>query len=178
MNIVEYMKRGKNKRKVGFKCDLKKGKAEELLYTVKERVCIKNALPGTHKIVYSYDPERGSGKYLITNELTWEGLKVIKEYFFRWVIDVFFRNAKQQLNIEGACVRGEQGVTIKLLLVSYIDALFHMEIAKLVSANSQSEPISVQSVILNWFKAKKMFSSVIVEGLNNKIKPEPTHRFF
>lgn len=63
-----------------------------------------------------------------------------------------------------------------------------------------------KDLILNWFKAKKMFSSGIVEGLNNKVKltmrksygfrtykyieialyhalgklpePEPTHRFF
>ena len=49
--------------------------------------------------------------------------------------------------MEGACVRSEQGVTITLLLVSFIDSLFHKEIAKLVSKNLQSEPITVQSIV-------------------------------
>ena len=110
-------------------------------------MCVLNALPGRHKIVYSYDPKRKTDKYLITNELTWEGLKVVKEYFHRWTIEEFFRNAKQQLNMEGACVRTEQGVTITLFLLTCIDSLFHMKIAKLVSADSKTGPITVQSVV-------------------------------
>lgn len=70
----------------------------------------------------------------------------MKEYFQRWVIEEFFRNAKQQLNMEGASVRSEQGAAIKLFLVSCVDSLFHMEIAKLVSGHSKSEPITVQSI--------------------------------
>ena len=49
--------------------------------------------------------------------------------------------------MEGACVRSEQGVAITLFLLTCVDSLFHMEIAKLVSANSQSEPITVQSIV-------------------------------
>jgi hypothetical protein len=146
-NIVNFMKKGKNKREIGFKENLSMEKAEKLLYILKERVAILNSFSGKHKIIYSYDPKRESEKYLITNELTWEGIKIVKEYFHRWVIEEFFRNAKQQLNMEGACVRSEQGVTITLLLVSFIDSLFHKEIAKLVSKNLQSEPITVQSIV-------------------------------
>ncbi len=48
--------------------------------------------------------------------------------------------------MEGASVRSEQGAAIKLFLVSCVDSLFHMEIAKLVSKRSKSEPITVQSI--------------------------------
>ena len=71
----------------------------------------------------------------------------MREYFHRWVIEEFFRNAKQQLNMEGACVRSKQGVAITLFLLTCVDSLFHKEIAKLVSENLQTAPITVQSVI-------------------------------
>ena len=162
VNIVIYMKRGKNKRVVGFEGAPESGLEEHLLYTVKERVCTLNALPGKHKVVYSYDPKRKTDKYLITNELTWEGLKVVKEYFHRWVIEEFFRNAKQQLNMEGACVRTEQGVTITLFLLTCIDSLLHMKIVELASANSETGPITVQSIVrLSILENARNFVSLI-----------------
>lgn len=59
----------------------------------------------------------------------------------------FLRNTKQQLNMEGDCVRSKQGVAITLFLLTCVDSLFHKEIAKLVSINSQSGPITVQSIV-------------------------------
>ena len=147
VSIISHMEKVKEVRKIGFLGDLATGKEEKVLYEIKEKTCRIHALPGLHKVIYSYDPERGTEKYLITNELTWEGVKVVKEYFHRWVIEEFFRNAKQQLNMEGACVRSKQGVAITLFLLTCVDSLFHKEIAKLVSANSQSEPITVQSIV-------------------------------
>jgi len=127
-------------RIIGFLGDLATGKEEKILYEIQEKTCRIHALPGLHKVVYSYDPERKTEKYLITNELTWEGVKLVKEYFHRWVIEEFFRNAKQQLNMEGACVRSKQGVAITLFLLTCVDSLFHMQIAKLVSENLQTGP--------------------------------------
>ena len=147
VSIIAHMKKVEKVREIGFLGDLATGKEEKILYEIKEKTCRIHALPGLHKIVYSYDPEKGTEKYLITNELTWEGVKLVKEYFNRWVIEEFFRNAKQQLNMEGACVRSEQGVAITLFLLTCVDSLFHKEIAKLVSVNSKSEPITVQSVV-------------------------------
>jgi len=147
VKILTYVKRRKNKRVIESEGDLETGREERTLYTEKKRVCVLNALPGKHKVVCGYDPKRKTHKYLVTNELTWEGLKVVKEYFHRWTIEEFFRNAKQQLNMEGACVRTEQGVTITLFLLTCIDSLFHMKIAKLVSADSKTGPITVQSVV-------------------------------
>jgi hypothetical protein len=147
-NMADYMNRYvRNSRSIGFVGNLETGKAEKILYEIKEQVLTIHALPGKHKVIYSYDRAKGTEKYLITNALTWEGVKVVREYFCRWVIEEFFRNAKQQLNMEGACVRSEQGVAIKLLLLTCIDSLIHMKIAKLVSENSKSGALTFQSVI-------------------------------
>jgi hypothetical protein len=136
-----------NARNIGFVGNIETGKSEKILYEIKEKVLTIHALPGKHKVIYSCDSAKGTEKYLITNALTWEGVKVVREYFCRWVIEEFFRNAKQQLNMEGACVRSEQGVAIKLLLLTCIDSLIHMKIAKLVSENSKSGALTFQSVI-------------------------------
>ncbi len=147
VSIIAHMQKVQRVRKIGFLGDLATGKEEKVLYEIKEKTCRIHALPGLHKVIYSYDPERGTEKYLITNELTWEGVKLVREYFHRWVIEEFFRNAKQQLNMEGACVRSKQGVAITLFLLTCVDSLFHMQIAKLVSENLQSGPITVQSIV-------------------------------
>ena len=86
----------------------------------------------------------------------------MKEYFHRWVIEEFFRNAKQQLNMEGACVRTEQGVTITLFLLTCIDSLLHMKIVELASANSETGPITVQSIVrLSILENARNFVSLI-----------------
>ena len=53
--------------------------------------------------------------------------KIISAYSNRWVIEEFFRNAKQLTDMEGATIRSEQGVTLALCLVSWIDSLLHLE---------------------------------------------------
>ncbi|MBM3301003.1 MAG: transposase [Deltaproteobacteria bacterium] len=147
VSIVEYMGKVDRVRGIGFVGDLATGRQEKVLYQIKEKSCRIHALAGLHKVVYSVDPKKGTEKYLITNELSWEGVKLVKEYFHRWVIEEFFRNAKQQLNMEGACVRSKQGVAITLFLLTCVDSLFHREIARRVSVSSQSEPITVQSIV-------------------------------
>jgi hypothetical protein len=161
-NVVGVMAQVGNQREIGFVGDVETGKAEKVLYQLKERVCMINALPGQHKVVYSYDPRKGTEKYLITNELSWEGVKVVTEYFHRWAIEEFFRSAKQQLDMEGACVRSKQGVTITLFLVTYIDSLIHSKIAELAAGNSKSGPVTVQSIVrLAELENAERFVSVI-----------------
>lgn len=147
VNITEYMSQESSSRVIGFRGDLENGREEQSLYEVTERIGVPNALPWKHKIVLSRDPKKQTAKYLITNELSWEALKVVTEYFRRWTIEEFFRNAKQQLNMEGACVRSEQGVALTLFLLTCIDSLFHRTIAERVSGDSHAEPITVQSVV-------------------------------
>lgn len=147
MHFDDYFKEFINENKyVGFKVDLESGKPEKSLYEFKRTVIKIHAFAGKHVLIRSYDLERETVKYLITNELTWEGVKILTEYSHRWVIEEFFRNAKQLLNIEGACIRSEQGVTLALFLVTLLDALFHLEIVRRTSLNSQTEPVTVQSI--------------------------------
>jgi len=170
VNIVEVMKGVEGQREIGFVGDRETGKPEKVLYELKERVGVMNALPGQHKVVYSYDPKKKTEKYLITNELSWEGVKVVKEYFHRWAIEEFFRNAKQQLDMEGACVRSKQGVTITLFLVSYIDSLIHSKIAELAAGNSKSGPLTVQSIVrLAELENTERFVSMIKSAEGEKL---------
>ena len=90
------------------------GKKEKVIYHLKISTVRLNSLPGKHRIVQSFDPAKKTTKYLLTNELTWEGIKIVTVYCHRWVIEEFFRNAKQLLDMEGATIRSEQGVTLSL----------------------------------------------------------------
>ena len=49
------------------------------------------------------------------------------QMYLQWRIEEFFRNAKQLTDMEGATIRSEQGVTLALYLVSWIDSLLHYE---------------------------------------------------
>ncbi len=146
---LEEFFRGGSVRRYGFARDLETGQAEKVLYEVQETVVRMHAYAGQHKVVRSLDPRRQTIKYLITDELSWDAVKVITEYLARWVVEEFFRNAKQLLDMEGACVRSKQGVALALFLVTYVDSLLHWEVdqRRRASKNSQSGPVTVQSII-------------------------------
>ncbi len=86
-----------------------------------------NSIFGNHRVVESIDPIKQTTKYLLTDQLTWDAGKILSVYINRWVIEEFFRNAKQLTDMEGATIRSEQGVTLALYLVSWIDSLLHHE---------------------------------------------------
>jgi len=113
--------------KCGFEADKQAGKKEKSLYHTKVITGRLNSIKGKHRIVESIDQRKKSVKYLVTNELHWETTIIISVYSYRWVIEEFFRNAKQLLDMEGATIRSEQGVTLSLCLVSWIDFLLHLE---------------------------------------------------
>ena len=131
----------------GFAADKKLGKEAKVLYCTKIANVLLNAIPGKHRIVQSLDPSKETIKYLLTNELTWESSKIISVYSYRWVIEEFFRNAKQLLDMEGVTVRSEQGITTALCLVFYIDFLLHLENCKSTTENVQREPKTIPSII-------------------------------
>ena len=130
----------------GFAADEKLGKEEKVLYHTKIANVRLNAIPGKHRIVQSFDPSKNTIKYLLTNELTWESSRIISVYSYRWVIEEFFRNAKQLLDMEGVTVRSEQGITTALCLVFYIDFLLHLENCKSTAENVQREPKTIPSI--------------------------------
>jgi hypothetical protein len=134
--------------KCGFAAKIEKGKEEKVLYHTKVITARLNSIAGKHRIVQSIDPAKQTIKYLLTNELTWEATKIISEYSHRWVIEEFFRNAKQLTDMEGATIRSEQGVTLALCLVSWIDSLLHLENYKRSTAGKlPKEPLTVPSII-------------------------------
>ena len=99
-------------------------------------------------IVESHDPASQTFKYLLTDQLTWEATKIIFAYSHRWVIEEFFRNAKQLTDLEGATIRSEQGVTLALCLVSWIDPLLHLENYKQCTAGKLSkESLTIPSIV-------------------------------
>jgi hypothetical protein len=134
--------------KYGFIPDEQTGQSVKTIYSVKIATLRFNSIPGKHRVIRSYCPAKSTVKFLLTNELTWEASKIISSYGNRWIIEEFFRNAKQLTDMEGVTVRSEQGVTIALYLVFYIDFLVHNENYKRSIAGELSKaPLTVPSVI-------------------------------
>ena len=140
-NILTYTK-------CGFIANQKEGKEEKVMYHTKIITGRLNSIAGKHRIVQSIDPTKHTTKYFLTDQLTWEATKIISVYSHRWVIEEFFRNAKQLTDMEGATLRSEQGVTLALCLVSWIDFLFHFENYTQSTAGELSkEPLTIPSIV-------------------------------
>jgi hypothetical protein len=134
--------------KCGFSANKEKGKEEKTIYDAKMITGRLNSIAGKHRIVQSIDPTKATTKYFLTDQLTWEATKIISIYSHRWVIEEFFRNAKQLSDMEGATLRSEQGVTLTLCLVSWLDFLFHFENNRQSTAGELSkEPLTIPSII-------------------------------
>lgn len=147
VEIPKFFKRIIESRMCGFAAKETQGKKEKILYHTKVANVRLNSMVGNHRIIESHDPAKNTTKYLLTNQLTWEATKIISTYSYRWAIEEFFRNAKQLLDMEGVTVRSEQGVTISLCLVSWIDALLHLENWKQCAAGELTkEPLTVPSM--------------------------------
>jgi len=132
----------------GFDRDLETKKPQKTLYHAKTATVRFNAFPGKNRVVQSIDPVMGTTKYLITNQFQFEAAKMISAYSNRWVVEEFFRNAKQLSDKEGATtIRSEQGVTLSLCLVSWIDFLLHHENYKRTAEGSQKESLSIPSIV-------------------------------
>jgi len=134
--------------KCGFAAKESDGKEQKVLYHTKIMTARLNSISGKHRIVQSIDPVKLTTKYLLTNELTWEATKIISAYSNRWVIEEFFRNAKQLTDMEGATIRSEQCVTLSLCLVSWIDILLHFENYKQRTADKlPKESLTIPSIV-------------------------------
>ena len=148
VNITKFFETVHESRNCGFSAVADEGKKEKVLYRTKTANIRLNSIAGKHRVVESFDPATKTAKYLLTDQLTWEAVKIISTYANRWVIEEFFRNAKQLTDMEGATVRSEQGVTISLCLVSWIDSLLHLENWKRsIAGELTKEPLSVPSMV-------------------------------
>ncbi len=148
VTLPEFFKTISMVTKCGFGANKEKGKKAKDIFHTKIATVRLNSIVGKHRIVESIDPAKQTTKYLLTDQLTWEATKIISVYSNRWVIEEFFRNAKQLTDMEGATIRSEQGVTLALSLVSWIDYLFHYENYKQSTAGELSkEPLTIPSIV-------------------------------
>lgn len=131
----------------GFAADIKTGKPAKIVYHTKTITARLNAIPGKHRIVESINPDKQTAKYFLTDQLNWEASRIITVYSYRWAIEEFFRNAKQLLDMEGASVRSEQGVTTTLCLVFCVDFLLHLEHCKSTADDSSRESQTIPAII-------------------------------
>jgi hypothetical protein len=131
----------------GFERDLETGKAAKVLYQAKVTTVRLNALPGKHRVVQSTEVTSDTVKYFLTNQLHWEAVRILAAYANRWAVEEFFRNAKQLSDMEGATIRSEQGVTLALCLVSWLDFLLHHQNVQRTAEGSQPESLSIPSIV-------------------------------
>jgi hypothetical protein len=122
-------------------------KPERTLYQTQSINAYVSALGMKLKLIKSVDVRKGCHKIFVTNELSWDAQKVLEEYSYRWLIEEFFRNAKQLFGFEGASIRSEQGGAIKLFLVSFADLLVSLQLLRSVQ-NSFHKRLPTVSAIL------------------------------
>jgi len=146
VRITEFFKNISTIVSCGFAAE--QHKREKTVYHTKIATLRLNPISGKHRIVESIQVDTGSVKYLLSNELTWESVRILSAYHHRWRIEEFFRNAKQLSDMEGATVRSEQGVTTALCLVSWIDFLLHIESHKRGTAEKLTkESLTIPSIV-------------------------------
>ena len=122
-------------------------KADRTLYETQSINAYVSAFNMKLKLIKSVDVRKGCHKIFVTNELSWSAQKVLEEYSYRWLIEEFFRNAKQLFGLEGASIRSEQGGAIKLFLVSFADLLVSLQLWKSVQNGSHKELPTVSAIL-------------------------------
>jgi SRSO17 transposase len=67
---------------------------------------------GQVRVLISYDNEEFSGfpAYFATDQIRWEGTRILKTYSKRWNIETFFRDSKQNLGLEDYQLRDLWGI--------------------------------------------------------------------
>ena len=148
MPLGDYFKTISTVVACGFERDLETGKPAKVLYQAKVSTIRLNAFPGKHRLVESCDPATQTRKYFLTNQLHWDATKMLTVYSYRWVIEEFFRNAKQLTGMEGAMLRSEQGVTVTLCLVFWLDFLLHrVNHARGTAGTLSQEPLTIPAIV-------------------------------
>lgn len=132
----------------GFARDLETDRPAKVLYHAKVATVRVNAFSGKQRLVESVDPASQTTKYFLTNQLHWDAIKILTVYSYRWVIEEFFRNAKQLTGMEGAMLRSEQGVTLTLCLVFWLDFLLHrVNTARCTAEKLSQEPLTIPAIV-------------------------------
>ena len=122
-------------------------KPERTLYKTQSMNVYVSALKMKLKVIKSVDIRKGCHKIFVTNELSWNTQKVLEEYSYRWMIEEFFRNAKQLFGFEEASIWSEQGGAIKLFLVSFADLLVSLQLWKSAQDGSHKRLPTVSAIL-------------------------------
>ena len=163
--LAEFFQSVSPVTKCGFAQDPETGQPAKVLYHLKIATVYLNAFGGKHRVVESVDPTKATRKYLVSDHLNWDPIKMVSAYSQRWVIEEFFRNAKQLADMEGVSIRSEQGVTLALCLVSWIDFLLHFENYEQSTAGElPKESLTIPSIVRQWqYENLKAFIEKIQE---------------
>ena len=122
-------------------------KPERTLYRTQSTTAYVSAFKMKLKLIKSIDVRTGRYKIFVTNELSWDAQKILSEYSYRWMIEEFFRNAKQLFGLEEASIRSEQGGAIKLFLVSFADLLVSLQLWRSVQVSSHKGLPTVSAIL-------------------------------
>lgn len=114
-------------------------------------------------------PEGGRTKYLVTNDLTLTNQEHVRWYRKRWVIEVFFRDAKQELGLAGCEARTPAAVISHVLLVcvayTFLQLLKPLASDRRPSVRASKEALAPLVVVLT------------LEGSWQVARPEPSGHF-
>jgi len=138
--------------------------SEKVLYETVTMTLFIPAFDRKLRCVKSIDTRTSSTKILVTNVLSWEAARIISTYSQRWLIEEFFKNVKGFFGFEKACIRSEQAGALTLMLVSFADLLFSIQLWKNVHENSKKELLTVSAIIA---KAESENISNLLDILNN-----------
>jgi DDE superfamily endonuclease len=144
--LFEYGKHLCKDVMLGLKSNDEK-KCIRTLYKTQSITTYVSALGKKVRLIKSVDVRKGCYKIFVTNELSWDAQKILTEYSYRWMIEEFFRNAKQLFDLEGASIRSEQGGAIKLFLVSFADLLISLQLWKSAQASSHKGLPTVSAIL-------------------------------
>lgn len=122
-------------------------KPERTLYRTQSITAYVPAFKMKLRLIKSIDTRKGCFKIFVTNELSWDAQKILTEYSYRWLIEEFFRNAKQLFGLEKASIRSEQGGAIKLFLVSFADLLVSLQLWKSAQKSFQKKLPTVSAIL-------------------------------
>jgi SRSO17 transposase len=114
-------------------------------------------------------PEGGRTKYLLTNDLTLTNQQHVRWYRRRWVIEVFFRDAKQEVGLATGEARTPEAVIAHVLLVcvatTFLQLLKPLQHDHHPSVRTSKDALAPLVVVLT------------LEGNWQIARPEPTGHF-
>jgi len=115
---------------------------------------------GQVRILISYDNEEFSGSpaYFATDQIRWEGTRILKTYSKRWNIETFFRDSKQNLGLEDYQLRDLWGIKRHWYLIFLA---YSLQVSGLFGIDQKPRPESPTLGELIAGTTRKVFSGLV-----------------